>query len=681
MADGKNMTTIAIVQARMASTRFPGKVMSTVTEIPLIELLLHRLSQARKLNKIILATSTNPNNRPLVDHVRKLQYAVYQGSEDDVLDRYYKISVSEKANVIVRITGDCPLVDPRVVDSVITKFERDNSDYTSNIDPPTFPDGLDVEIFTFAALKDAWKCAVSSHDREHVTSYIRNVRSNCVTNLKHSVDYSNERWTVDEPEDLDVIRDVFQHFSPRIDFTWSEILNFAQEQPETFSPNRHLVRNDGSKSGTGQKLWGRAKRIIPGGSMLVSKRSEMFLPENWPAYYSKSSGCTVWDLDDNLYIDMSIMSAGTNLLGYGRQEVDEAVRKAITMGNMSTLNCPEEVYLAEKLVELHPWADMVRFARTGGEANAIAVRIARAASGKTNVAVCGYHGWHDWYLAANLGGGDDLSGHLLSGLEPNGVPSGLKDSIYTFNYNDFDELSRLVDTHNIGIIKMEVARSIIPNTDFLKNIRLLADDKEIVLIFDECTSGFRGTLGGLHKLYGIEPDMAIFGKALGNGYAITAIIGRRSLMEAAQTSFISSTFWTERIGSVAGLTTLEIMEKEKSWKQVTEIGSRITTGWERLATNHGISITTTGLPALPGFSFTGPKALAYKTLITQEMLPKGYLASTNVYVCTEHSPQIISDYLDALDSVFSLIRLCEDGEDVASFLVGDICHDNFRRLN
>ncbi len=433
--------------------------------------------------------------------------------------------------------------------------------------------------------------------------------------------------------------------------------------------------------GTGQKLWNRAKQLIPGGNMLLSKRAEMFLPEQWPAYFSKAKGCKVWDLDGNEYIDMSIMGIGTNILGYGHPEVDEAVRKTVDAGNMSTLNCPEEVYLAEKLVSIHPWAEMVRFARSGGEANAIAIRIARAATGKAKVAICGYHGWHDWYLAANLGNDTNLAGHLLPGLEPKGVPESLRDTVYPFQYNNFAQLEALVNTHDIGVIKMEVSRNLDPAGGFLEKIRNLATARGIVLIFDECTSGFRQTFGGLHQLYGVEPDMAIFGKALGNGYAITATIGRREVMEAAQSTFISSTFWTERIGPTAALKTLEVMERVKSWEQISRTGLDITAGWRMLAAKHGLAITTTGLPALTGFTFNSPNTLAYKTLITQEMLAQGYLAATSVYVCTEHTPEVVSLFLEKLDPLFALIKECEEGRDVMSLLKGPVCHAGFKRLN
>ena len=275
----------------------------------------------------------------------------------------------------------------------------------------------------------------------------------------------------------------------------------------------------------GQDLYNKAKKLIPGGTMLLSKRPEMFLPEQWPSYFSKATGCEIWDLGGKKYIDCSIMGIGTNTLGYGNLEVDNAVKNIITLGNMSTLNCPEEVYLAEKLIEINPWAHMVRFARTGGEANAIAIRIARAASGKEKVAVCGYHGWHDWYISVNHNTtGDNLNQHLLPGLEPEGVPRELKNTVFPFDYNNYDQLLDIVEKHNIGVIKMEVLRNKNPENNFLQKVRDLATKKNIVLVFDECTSGFRETFGGIHKKFNIQPDLAMYGKTLGNGYAITAVV-------------------------------------------------------------------------------------------------------------------------------------------------------------
>lgn len=434
--------------------------------------------------------------------------------------------------------------------------------------------------------------------------------------------------------------------------------------------------------GKGQELYKKAKTLIPGGTMLLSKRPEMFLPDHWPSYFSKAKGCKVWDLDGRELLDMCIMGIGTNTLGYGNEEVDAAVMETVKNGNMSTLSCPEEVYLAEKLVEINPWADMVRFARSGGEANSIAIRIARAASGRDKVAICGYHGWHDWYLSANHNGSDDLSEHLLPGLSVKGVPKSLKDTVYPFHYNNYDELLSIVNSNEIGVIKMEVVRNFGPDNDFLQKVRDLATSRNIVLIFDECTSGFRETFGGIYKKYGVEPDMAMYGKTIGNGYALTAVVGKRSVMEAAQTTFISSTFWTERIGPTAALATLKVMEHMRSWETITEIGRKVQAGWQNLADLHNIQITLSGIPALSTYAFNSENALGYKTLIAQEMLKKGFLASTNFYACTEHADDKLELYFNALDEVYTTIAKCEMGElKIESLLEGPIVHSGFKRLN
>ena len=437
------------------------------------------------------------------------------------------------------------------------------------------------------------------------------------------------------------------------------------------------------KKNTGQKLYSQAKKIIPGGNMFLSKRPEMHLPDHWPSYFSKAKGCYVWDLDNIKYTDTSIMGIGTNTLGYGNKEIDEFVIKKIKDGNLSTLNCPEEVELAEKLIQVNPWAEMVRLARTGGEANAIAIRIARAASGKDNIAICGYHGWHDWYLSVNHNNkGDDLTSHLLPGLKPHGVPKKLQNTVFPFSYNDYDELEKIVKDKNIGVIKMEVKRNFEPENDFLIKVRKLATTNEIVLIFDECTSGFRETYGGIFKKYKVDPDMAMFGKTLGNGFAITAVVGKRDVMEAAQNSFISSTFWSERIGPSAAIKTLEIMKRERSWDRITSLGNYLRNGWERLAENHSVPIKLFGIPALSSFNFDHPDKLKFKTYLTQEFLKNGFLASNSFYASTAHTENILDDYLSIFDQILFVINKSINCEiSIDSIIEGPIVHQGFKRLN
>jgi len=677
------MKVSALVQARMGSTRLPGKVLKPIVGKSMIELLLTRLSKSSELDEIVVATSKDAKNDELQLVVESLGYRCTRGSEKDVLSRFYESAKFIGADVVVRITGDCPLVDSKLVDECIKGYNNSNVDYFSNINPLTYPDGLDIEVISFESIERANNEAKSKFDREHVTPYIRNSDNFSQSSMQHTEDLSNQRWSVDEPEDLIVVTNVFEYFSPNIFFDWKDVLELSRSQPKLFQENQQIKNNEGATMSTGQKLYKRAKKVIPGGNMLLSKRPEMFLPDKWPAYFSKSKGCKVWDLDGKEYIDMSIMGIGTNILGYGHPEVDEAVIRAVKDGNMSTLNCPEEVYLAEKLVELHPWADMVRFARAGGEINSIAIRIARASTGRDKIAICGYHGWHDWYLSTNLNNDKNLDGHLLPGLQPSGVPRGLTGTTLPFNYNDIGQLEQLIKDNKgeIAAIKMEVSRNEGPKDNYLQKVRDLATENNIILIFDECTSGFRETFGGLHKKYDVEPDLAIFAKALGNGYAISACIGRQEFMQAAQQTFISSTFWTERIGPTAALKTLEVMEREKSWKTITKIGNNISNQWQSLADKYELDISTWGLPALSGYTFNLPNALSYKTLITQEMLKKGYLAANSVYTCTEHTQELVDGYFAELDPIFAIIKECEEGLDVNSLLEGPLCHSGFKRLN
>ena len=278
----------------------------------------------------------------------------------------------------------------------------------------------------------------------------------------------------------------------------------------------------------GLKLYNKAKKIIPGGTMLYSKKPELYLPDSWPTYFSKSKGCYVWDLNGKKYIDM-LFAVGANTLGYANKSIDNNVIKYIKKGNMTSLNSPEEVDLAKLLIKIHPWSDQVKFTRGGGEANAAIIRIARASTRKQNIAFCGYHGWHDWYLSSNLNNKNNLDKHLMSNLKFQGIPKNLKNTSFPFLYNDIEGFKKLIKKKNIGIVVMEVTRNFDPKFNFLKKIRSICNKKKIILIFDECTSGFRETLGGKHLEYKVYPDLAMFGKAIGNGYAINAIVGKKNI--------------------------------------------------------------------------------------------------------------------------------------------------------
>jgi len=435
------------------------------------------------------------------------------------------------------------------------------------------------------------------------------------------------------------------------------------------------------KTNTGIKLWNRAKEIIPGGSQLLSKRSEMFLPEQWPSYYKKAKGVEIWDMDNNKYIDMSFMGIGACILGYSDEDVNKAVKNAVDAGSMATLNCPEEIELAEILLKLNPWAGMVRYARTGGEAMAIAVRIARAYTDKDKIVFCGYHGWHDWYLAANLADDVNLDGHLLPGLKPAGVPRGLKGTAIPFNYNRIDELENIIERNDdVGVIVMEPIRNHEPENNFLGRVREISNKIGAILIFDEITSGWRLNIGGAHALYNVEPDIAVYGKAMSNGFPMAAVIGKKDVMEVAQDTFISSTYWAERIGPTAALASINKMKERDVPQHLIKIGKKVKDGWKSIASEQGICIEVSGIDPLGHFDFKYENPLVLKTLFTQMMLEKGFLASTAFYASFAHNEEHIESYLNATDDAFGFISKSIAEGKSEKYLKGPVCHAGFKRL-
>ncbi len=370
-----------------------------------------------------------------------------------------------------------------------------------------------------------------------------------------------------------------------------------------------------------QSLYKKAKGLIPGGTQLLSKRPEMFLPGKWPAYYSKAKGCKVWDLDGREYTDTSLMGVGANILGYADDDVDDAVREVISCGSMCTLNAPEEVELAELLLGMHPWAGQVRYAKTGGESLAVAIRIARAATKKDVVLFCGYHGWNDWYIAANLGDNTALDGQHIAGLSTIGIPQGLKNTIIPFRYNDLQSFENLIQTYRgkIAAVIMEPIRNFYPQPGFLEKIREDTKREGIVLIMDEVSSGFRLNCGGAHLKFGIEPDLG-------------------------------------------------------------KIGQRVQEGWKKLAKKHQLKAAVTGIYPMSHLEFEYENSLALKTLYTQEMLKRGFLATNAFYASFSHTDQEVENYLSMADESFFVIKKGLVYDNISELLEGDVCQSGFQRL-
>jgi len=435
-----------------------------------------------------------------------------------------------------------------------------------------------------------------------------------------------------------------------------------------------------------------AKRLIPGGTQLLSKRPEMFAPGRWPAYYDEAIGCEVVDSDGRRFLDMSYCGILSCILGFADPDVNAAVIRRVHLGSMATQQTSDEVEVARLLVEMHPWAEQARFTRGGGEAMSVAVRIARAATGRGKIALCGYHGWHDWYLAANLGGGlspaaaaaagKQLDGHLLPGLEPAGVPRELAGTIETFRYNRLDELDAALEAcgDDLAAIVMEPTRSVDPTPGFLEGVRQRATARGAALIFDEISSAWRLCLGGAHRLYGVDPDIAVFAKAISNGFAMGAVLGRESLMSAAQGSFISSTYWTEGIGPAAAVAAIRKMQRVDVPGHLKSIGTAVMEGWRNLASTHALPVVVGGRPASCSLTFQHPSAAALQTLLTDRMLDRGILAAGSCSLTLAHEHHHITRYLLALNEVFAELAAAIRADDVESRLSGPVKHSTFRRL-
>jgi glutamate-1-semialdehyde 2,1-aminomutase len=458
-----------------------------------------------------------------------------------------------------------------------------------------------------------------------------------------------------------------------------------------FATNARQILGLSQASGeTVREQYRQAKQIIPGGTQLLSKRPEMFAPDQWPAYFEQAIGCEVIDTSGRRFIDMSHCGILSCILGFADPDVNAAVIRRVHLGAMSTQQTFDEVELAELLTEIHPWAERARFTRSGGEAMAVAVRTARAYSGRTKLAVCGYHGWHDWYLAANLAAADEadpqtarqLDQHLLPGLEPCGVPNELVGTVATFRYNQLEELDDALIRcgDDLAAIVMEPTRGVDPAPGFLEGVRERADRAGVPLIFDEISAGWRYCLGGAHRLYGVNPDVAVFAKAMSNGFAMGAIIGRKEVMQACQESFISSTFWTEGVGPAAAIAAIRKMMKIDVPAHLYQLGTRVMEGWRSLAEKRDLPITVAGRPASCRLQFQHPENDALLTLMTTRMLDRGFLTAGSCSLTWAHQREHVERYLSALDEVFGELAEAIAMDDIPSRLKGPVKHSGFRRL-
>ena len=430
-----------------------------------------------------------------------------------------------------------------------------------------------------------------------------------------------------------------------------------------------------------KKLQEYGHKLIPGLSGLLGKRPEMYLPGGeWPTYYTKAKGINIWGVDGKKYLDFTMCGIGTSVLGYADKDINKAAIEIIKSGSMTTLNPPEDVELAEELLKLHPWASAVKYARTGGESMSMAIRLARAYTKKDNVLICGYHGWHDWYLSANLKSKKKLNEHLLPGLEPLGVPKGLVKSVIPYKYNDFESLEKIVkpNAKNCAAIVLEPWRSTLPNKDFINELRKIANKNKCVLIFDEITSGWRINTGGTHQIFKIDPDLVVYGKTIANGIPMGAIVGKKAIIDMAINTFMSSTFWTERLGPTCALAFIKKHKKLNLGKKLNQTGLKIKKIWKDAAKKNELGIEIYGMNPLAYFKLNTKNWPVTITFFIQEMLKKNILASDRCYANLMHDDKSLKKYKFACEEIFKKISIYEKHGNLEQKLEGPIKQMGFQ---
>jgi glutamate-1-semialdehyde 2,1-aminomutase/spore coat polysaccharide biosynthesis protein SpsF len=685
------MKTVAIIQARLGSRRLPRKMLLDVGGRPALEQTLRRVRRARAVDEFVLATTNQPQDRPLLDLAERLGLPAFAGDEDDVLDRFYRAAAARRADVVVRLTGDCPLHDGAVIDRVVRAFHEHpgRADYASNVAPPTFPDGLDVEVFPYALLERLWGEVKEPADREHVTTFVRGrpERFRLVNVVHEGEDLSGLRWTLDETEDLEFIRWVYTTLAGREDFGYCDVLDLLRRHPEQVPAQRRPGRNAGWLQSAlkgkaappldtrrSEEWWARARNLIPAGTQTLSKGPTQFVGGVAPKYLARGRGSHVWDVDGNEFIDYP-MGLGPVTLGHCHPVTQEAVRKQLEEGITFSLMHPLEVEVAELLRELIPSAERVRFGKNGSDATAGAVRCARAVTGRDVIAHCGYHGWQDWYIGS------------VGGPRARGVPDAVKALQKPFVYNDLASLERVFAEHpgQVAGVIMEVMTVQEPQAGFLQKVADLTRGHGAVLIFDEIISGFRYRLGGLQDYYGVTPDLTAVGKGMANGLPIAAVVGKAEVMEAFEDLFFSFTFGGECLALAAARACIEFMRRqpvvEHFWKQ----GAKLQAAYARMVKDFGLEGFTdcAGLPpwtVCRFFDHGGQEGLALKSLFQQEMLKRGVLFSGSQFICYEHSDQDVQRTIDAYEAAFTMLRHGVRNQCVDRLLEGEKIQPVFRRV-
>lgn len=683
---------LAIIQARLGSRRYPRKMLAMLQGRPVLWHVVERLKKARTLDRVVVATTTSPQDDELATWLEREGIAHFRGSEPDVLDRYYHAAKTEKAQTIVRITGDCPLIMPKVVDRIVRDFKKGRADYVSNTLQPTYPDGLDTEVFSFKALESAWKNARDASDREHVTKFFQRNRSFKTRNVfaEDGENWSHLRWTVDHPEDVEVIGKILKILGPKAaDADWLEVCRRVGKELAAMPENKKRISNEGyylsllkdkrsvkpvKRSLKKSLAWRkRAERLIPTGTQTFSKTASQYVQGVAPVFLERGKGCRVWDIDGNEYIDF-VSALLPVVLGYNDPAVTRAVEKQLKKGVSLSLPTTLEAELSEAICQMVPSAEMVRFGKNGSDATSGAVRAARAYTGREVVACCGYHGWQDWYIGTTT--------------RNRGVPMAVRELTVPFIYNDLKSLEKIFAQHpgKVACVIMEPMSVVEPAPGFLEGVRDLAHKNGAVFVFDEVITGFRFAPGGAQEYFGVTPDMSCFGKAMANGFPLSAVVGKREIMKVFEDVFYSFTFGGEALSLAAGLATLNEIKTKPVLRFIWAQGKKLQDGIRVFARELGLAdlVDCVGKPCWTVMTFKNRKGEtwpALKSLFQQEVIKRGILFANGNNVSFSHSDADVERALLVYRDAMKILKKAVDENRVEKLLEGPPIQPVFKVRN
>lgn len=676
------MKVVVIVQARMQSTRLPGKVLRLVGDTPLLRLVLDRARAATTVTEVVAAIPDCSADDELAAAAAAWGYHVVRGDERDVLSRYVKAAHQADADVVIRVTGDCPLIDPVLIDLAVEMLTADPTlAYVALGD--RFPDGEQVEVMRRETLEHAHAEAVLPSEREHVTPYIRNHPELFPTKIvEHDRDLRGVRLSVDEEADLEVIRALVAALGggAEVPFTAYADAYLAGAG----AANAHIMRDEGlwhsqnedAVDSIGMRLgrvesdrWlERSRQVIPCATQTLSKGVDQFVAGVTPTFLREGTGCVVTDVDGNSYIDYP-MALGPILLGYGYPRTVQAVTEQMRRGTVFTLPHPLEVEVAERLVDLVPSAEMVRFGKNGSDATTAAVRLVRAATGREVILTCGYHGWHDWYLSQTTRNA--------------GIPGVVRSLVDPFPFNDLEALDRLLALHrgNVAGVILEISVDD-PAPGFLEGVRDRVHQAGGLFILDEIITGFRYAVGGAQEHFGVTPDVTCLGKGMANGLPLSAVVGRRDVMLAFEEAFFSGTFGGETLSLAAAKVTLDEVAAGGVIEHIWTTGDRLRRGLIEMIAGAGLEVELLGCAPRTVFTFQidGVESAALKGLFLQETVRRGVLFGGVAFITYSHREAAIERTLDICGEVFAVLGDAVATESVEKRLEGPAPTTVFRPI-